>query len=73
MATSTPVLSLRQPAARRELRQHQTLRRLARVRSGLVGLALLALAIVSAVGAPILAPYDYAQGSLGERLKPPAW
>jgi ABC-type dipeptide/oligopeptide/nickel transport system permease subunit len=72
--TSSPrALAIDLPAARRAPRAHHTLWRLGRIRTGLVGLALLLLALLCAVGAPVLAPYSYSQQNLGNRLKPPVW
>jgi ABC-type dipeptide/oligopeptide/nickel transport system permease subunit len=55
------------------VRGYETLRRLARVRTGWVGAALLMLVIAAAVAAPVLAPYGFNEQSLANRLKPPAW
>jgi peptide/nickel transport system permease protein len=52
---------------------YRTLWRLARVRTGWVGAAMLVLAIVVALAAPLLAPYGFNELSLANRLKPPAW
>lgn len=59
------------PAPR--LRGHQVLRRLLRVRTGMLGAALLAVVLLAAVGAPFLAPYPENAQSLANRLKPPLW
>lgn len=52
---------------------HQVLWRLARMRTGWVGAALLALMIGVALAAPLVAPYSFGQMSLENRLKPPNW
>ena len=52
---------------------HQVLWRLARMRTGWVGAALLALMIGLALAAPLVAPYSFGQMSLENRLKPPNW
>jgi peptide/nickel transport system permease protein len=48
------------------------LQRLLRNKPALVGLALIALFVATAVFAPVLAPYDPLACSLGNRLKPPS-
>ncbi|MBI4494336.1 MAG: ABC transporter permease [Chloroflexi bacterium] len=58
---------------RREVRGHETLRRLGRIRTGLVGAVLLALVLAAALGAPLLAPYGPNEQALANRLRPPAW
>ncbi|HEY7059891.1 MAG TPA: ABC transporter permease [Chloroflexota bacterium] len=73
MATVERALPLEAVAPRPRLREHETLRRLGRIPTGLLGAALLALAIVAAVAAPALAPYGYDDQNLANRLKPPAW
>jgi len=50
---------------------HQVLWRLARMRTGWVGAALLVLMIGMALAAPLMAPYSFGQMSLENRLKPP--
>jgi ABC-type dipeptide/oligopeptide/nickel transport system permease subunit len=52
---------------------HQVLWRLARMRTGWVGAALLVLMIGAALAAPLVAPYSFGQMSLENRLKPPTW
>jgi len=52
---------------------HQVLWRLARMRTGWVGAALLVLMIGMALAAPLMAPYSFGQMSLENRLKPPNW
>jgi peptide/nickel transport system permease protein len=52
---------------------HQVLWRLARMRTGWVGAALLVLMIGVALAAPLVAPYSFGQMSLENRLKPPNW
>jgi peptide/nickel transport system permease protein len=73
VATVERALPLEAVAPRPRLREHETLRRLGRIPTGLLGAALLALAIVAAVAAPALAPYGYDDQNLANRLKPPAW
>jgi peptide/nickel transport system permease protein len=55
------------------MRRHDTLLRLRRSFSAVVGLGLLLLAIGAALGAPLLAPHGYTQQDLGNRVQPPAW
>jgi peptide/nickel transport system permease protein len=55
------------------LRQNETLGRLRRSFSAMVGLALLLLVIGVALGAPFLAPHGYAQQDLSQAMRPPAW
>jgi ABC-type dipeptide/oligopeptide/nickel transport system permease subunit len=52
---------------------HQVLWRLARMRTGWVGAALLVLMIGVALAAPLVAPYSFGQMSLENRLEPPNW
>jgi len=52
---------------------YRTLRRLARVRTGWVGAALLVMVIAVALAAPLVAPYSFNELSLADRLKPPDW
>ena len=52
---------------------YRTLQRLARARTGRVGVALLVLVIAFALAAPLVAPYGFNELSLANRLKPPAW
>lgn len=50
------------------------LRRLARRRTALFGLIVVAVVVVAAVGAPWLSPYDPVAQDIGDRrLKPPLW
>ena len=51
----------------------QTLRRLARGRTGWVGAALLVLVMTVALAAPLVAPYGFSEMSLANRLQPPVW
>jgi peptide/nickel transport system permease protein len=73
VATVERALPLEVAAPRPRLREHETLRRLGRIPTGLLGAALLALAIAAAVAAPALAPYGYDDQNLANRLQPPAW
>src|SRR5512134_2770067 len=52
---------------------YQLIRRLARMQTGWVGVALLALMIGVALAAPMLAPFGFNEMSLADRLKPPNW
>jgi ABC-type dipeptide/oligopeptide/nickel transport system permease subunit len=52
---------------------HEILRRLARMRTGWIGAALLTLMIGVALAAPLVAPYSFSQMALENRLKPPNW
>ena len=54
-------------------RRQQTLWRLASIRGGQLGAALLAVVVVAAIGAQVLAPYDFNHQVLSDRLLPPAW
>jgi peptide/nickel transport system permease protein len=50
------------------------LRRLARRRTALFGLVVVAIVVVTAVGAPWLSPFDPIEQDIGDRrLKPPLW
>jgi peptide/nickel transport system permease protein len=73
VATAERALPLDRATPGPSLRQHETLRRLGRIPTGLLGAALLMLAVVTAVGAPALAPYGPDEQNLANRLKPPAW
>ena len=73
MATVERALPLEAVAPRPRLREHETLRRLGRIPTGLLGAALLTLAIAAAVAAPAIAPYGYDDQNLANRLQPPAW
>ena len=73
MATAERALPLDRAAPGPSLRQHETLRRLGRIPTGLLGAALLTLALVTAIGAPALAPYGPDEQNLANRLQPPAW
>jgi peptide/nickel transport system permease protein len=55
------------------LRQNETLGRLRRSFSAMLGLGLLLLVIGVALGAPLLAPHGYAQQDLSQAMRPPAW
>jgi peptide/nickel transport system permease protein len=55
------------------LRHSETLSRLRRSFSAMVGLVLLLLVIGVAVGAPVLAPQGYAQQDLSQAMRPPVW
>jgi peptide/nickel transport system permease protein len=57
----------------RSFRRHETLMRLRRSFSAVVGFALLLLVVGAALGAPLLAPNGYTQQELGNRNRPPAW
>jgi peptide/nickel transport system permease protein len=46
-------------------------RRLARRRTALFGLCVVALVLVTALAAPLLSPFDPVEQNIGERLKPP--
>src|SRR3954471_372732 len=73
MATVERALPLEVVAPQPRLREHETLRRLGRIPTGLLGAALLAVVILAAIAAPALAPYGYDDQNLANRLKPPAW
>ena len=53
--------------------RHRFLRTLLRHRSGVIGLILVVVALVSALGAPLFAPHDPTDGVLANRLVPPAF
>jgi peptide/nickel transport system permease protein len=57
----------------RNLRSFQTARRLFKIRVAQVGLFLIALALVTAIGAPLLAPGGYSQQNLALKNKAPFW
>ena len=73
MATVERTLPLDQAPPRPQIREHETLRRLSRIPTGVLGAVLLLVVIVAALGAPFLAPYGYDDQNLINRMKPPAW
>lgn len=66
---AAPVNESRPPAVRR----FPTLRRLVRIRTAQIGLALIGLALLCAVGAPVLAPDGYTRQNLARKNVPPVW
>jgi len=73
VATVERTLPLEAAPPRPRIREHETLRRLTRIPTGMLGAALLVVVLVAAVGAPFLAPYGYDDQNLANRMKPPAW
>jgi peptide/nickel transport system permease protein len=68
---STVVLPL--PSAPEERQWVMTLKRLARRRTALFGLAVVAVVILSAVGAPLVTVFDPIEQDINQRLKEPGW
>lgn len=54
-------------------RRFVTVRRLLKIHSARVGMVLVGLALLCALGAPILAPDGYSRQNLAEKTQPPAW
>lgn len=69
--TSAEALRLPRPAAWRESETWALARRLLRRRTALFGLVVLATVVLSAVLAPVLAPFDPLEQEIAQRLKPP--
>lgn len=73
MGTSLESRPNREEAAGRSAAPwRQAVRRLARNRLAMLGLAIVVIFILLAVFAPFIAPYDPARSSFGARLKPPS-
>ena len=68
---STVVLPL--PSAPEERQWVSTLKRLARRRTALFGLAVVVVVILSAVGAPLVTVFDPIEQDINQRLKEPGW
>jgi len=68
---SSVVLPL--PSAPDERQWVMTLKRLARRRTALFGLAVVAVVILSAVGAPLVTVFDPIEQDINQRLKEPGW
>jgi peptide/nickel transport system permease protein len=68
---STVVLPL--PSAPEERQWVTTLKRLARRRTALFGLAVVVVVILSAVGAPLVTVFDPIEQDINQRLKEPGW
>ncbi|HWM79040.1 MAG TPA: ABC transporter permease [Methylomirabilota bacterium] len=68
---SSVVLPL--PSAPEERQWVMTLKRLARRRTALFGLAVVAVVILSAVGAPLVTVFDPIEQDINQRLKEPGW
>jgi len=68
---STVVLPM--PSAPEERQWVTTLKRLARRRTALFGLAVVAVVILSAVGAPLVTVFDPIEQDINQRLKEPGW
>ncbi|MBM4264469.1 MAG: ABC transporter permease [Deltaproteobacteria bacterium] len=71
VATETALAAAEQESNARG--SYRALRRLAQVRTGWIGAALLLLAIAAALAAPMVAPYGFSEMSLAHRLQPPVW
>ena len=71
MATTTAPLVLVPPRASRGLWK-DALRRLTRNRPALLGLACIAIFVLTAILAPVIAPYGPTQSRLGPSLQPPS-
>ena len=61
------------PSAPEERQWVMTLKRLARRRTALFGLAVVAVVILSAVGAPLVTVFDPIEQDINQRLKEPGW
>jgi len=61
------------PSAPEERQWVTTLKRLARRRTALFGLAVVAVVILSAVGAPLVTVFDPIEQDINQRLKEPGW
>ncbi len=61
------------PSAPEERQWVTTLRRLARRRTALFGLAVVAVVILCAVGAPLVTVFDPIEQDINQRLKEPGW
>jgi peptide/nickel transport system permease protein len=68
---SSVVLPL--PSAPEERQWVMTLKRLARRRTALFGLAVVAVVILSAVGAPLVTVFDPIEQDINQRLREPGW
>ena len=68
---STVVLPM--PSAPEERQWVTTLKRLARRRTALFGLAVVAVVILSAVGAPLVTVFDPIEQDINQRLREPGW
>ncbi len=61
------------PASAEERQWLVTLRRLARRRTALFGLAVVAVVVLAAICAPLLTPFDPIEQDINQRLKEPGW
>jgi peptide/nickel transport system permease protein len=61
------------PSAPEERQWVATLRRLARRRTAIFGLAVVAVVVLAAVGAPLLTAFDPIDQDINQRLKEPGW
>jgi len=66
-------VALRAPAPAEERQWVTTLKRLARRRTALFGLAVVAVVILCAVGAPLVTVFDPIEQDINQRLKEPGW
>lgn len=64
----------RLPLAREQVSQRRKLlRRILRLKGGLIGAAVVLIVILVAIFAPLLTPHDPLSGYMLDRLKPPVW
>ena len=61
------------PSAPEERQGVATLKRLARRRTALFGLAVVAVVVMAALGAPLVTPFDPIEQDINQRLKEPGW
>ena len=69
----TPETLAGAPKRRSTRREKQVWLSLLRSRSGLIGLIIVTLALVTAIAAPVLSPHDPLKQNLRLRLQPPGW
>jgi ABC-type dipeptide/oligopeptide/nickel transport system permease subunit len=73
MAVALQAAQIQRPLARPRTRRRQALRALRRSPLGVVGLLLVTLVLLTAIGAPLIAPHDPDAADITHRLQPPAW
>jgi len=73
MPSSGTVVALPAPASVEERRWVMTLKRLARRRTALFGLAVVSIVLVAAAFAPWLTPFDPLEQDINQRLREPGW
>ncbi len=73
MSATTRVIPMSRDTASSTREWRVLARRLARRRTAIFGLAVVALVVATALVAPWLSMFDPIEQSIGDRLKPPAW